>query len=177
MLYNCICMKRNLANFITSLRILGTIVLIFLPTLSKQYLIMHVFTGITDALDGYVARKTNTVSSFGSKLDTASDLLFYSVMMFKLWDILHANLPNYVWALIYIVLVLRAIYYILVSVVFKTLSSKHSIMNKVVGFLMFMLPFVANNKLLLYYSFIILTIAYISLAYEIILVIKDRKIS
>ena len=57
-------MKKNFANFITSLRILGTIVLAFLPTLNKQYLAVHVFTGVTDALDGYVARKTNTVSSF-----------------------------------------------------------------------------------------------------------------
>lgn len=170
-------MKKNLANFITSLRILGTIVLAFLPTLSKQYLAVHVFTGVTDALDGYVARKTNTVSSFGSKLDTASDLLFYSVMMFKLWDILHANLPNYVWTMIYVILFLRLIYYVLVGLVFKTLSSKHSIMNKTVGFLMFLLPFVVNNKYLLYYSLLIVAISYISFIKESVVVIKEKKVS
>ena len=47
--------------------------------------------------------------------------------------------PKYVWVLIYIILILRAIYYLLVAFKYKTLSSRHSILNKVAGFLMFCL--------------------------------------
>ena len=147
-----------------------------LPTLSTPFIILHIFCGITDVLDGYVARKTNTVSSFGSKLDTASDLIFYTVMMLKIWDILHANLPGYIWTIIYMILILRAIYYIVVGLIYKTLSSRHLILNKIVGALMFGLPFVLNTKYLLYYSFLILIIAYISLTLEIIYTIKNKSL-
>ena len=146
------------------------------PTLSTPFIILHIFCGFSDVLDGYVARKTNTVSSFGSKLDTASDLLFYTVMMLKIWDILQANLPKYIWTLIYIILTLRAIYYIVVGVIFKTLSSRHLVLNKIVGALMFGLVFVLNTKYLLYYSCIILAIAYTSLILEVIYTIKDKSV-
>lgn len=167
-------MKKNLANIITGSRILGTLVLIFLPVLSVPYLIIHTLTGATDAIDGYVARKTNSVSSFGSKLDTASDLLFYTVMMLKLWDILQANLPRYVWVLIYIILTLRAIYYLLVAFKYKTLSSRHSVLNKIAGLLMFALVYVVKSKYLLYYSLLILVITYTSLIQETIYLIKNK---
>ena len=34
------------------------------------------FCGLTDVMDGIIARKTNTVSDFGAKLDTGADFIF-----------------------------------------------------------------------------------------------------
>ena len=154
---------KNLANLITITRIIGTAYLIPLVTLSDTYFIVYSYCGLTDALDGFVARKTHTVSRFGSKLDSFADLLFYSVMMCKIWLILRASLPVWVMWMIKAILVLRAICYILNAFIKKEFSSRHTILNKVTGLLMFLLPMMLKTPILLYYSLSILAIAYVSL--------------
>ena len=48
-------------------------------------------------IDGAVARKTDTVSEFGAKLDTAADFVFVVVCMIKLIPILVIPKWLYVW--------------------------------------------------------------------------------
>ena len=77
-------LKKNAANIITSLRIVATAIMIFMPTLSRRFFVAYTFAGITDVLDGFVASKTGTTSKFGSKLDSLADLFFYVSMMIKI---------------------------------------------------------------------------------------------
>lgn len=84
-------MKKQLANLITSLRIVFSIVLLFLKPLSHSFLILYIAAGITDMIDGTVARKTGAVCEFGSKLDTAADIVFTAVCMIRLLPVL--NIP------------------------------------------------------------------------------------
>ncbi|MBQ1334162.1 MAG: CDP-alcohol phosphatidyltransferase family protein, partial [Clostridia bacterium] len=69
--------KRNIgaANIITGTRILLSIALLFCKAMSPVFYTLYIAAGISDILDGAIARKTNTVSDFGSKLDTAADLI------------------------------------------------------------------------------------------------------
>lgn len=168
-------MKKNLANYITITRIIGTLILIFLPVFSKSFYIIYIWCGISDVLDGFIARKTKTTSSLGSKLDTVSDLFFYTIMMLKIWDILQRSLPIIIWILIYVILGLRAIYYIYLGIKYSTLASKHSILNKITGVLMFLLPFIVNSKYLFYCSILILLIAYTSLGIEVFNLINNSN--
>lgn len=46
-------------------------------------------------IDGTVARKTNTVSEFGSRLDTVADFIFMVVCLIKLLPIL--DVPVWLW--------------------------------------------------------------------------------
>ena len=69
-------MKKQIANMITGFRILCSIVLILLPVFSVQFYIVYLVCGLSDMADGAVARRTNSTSSFGSKLDTAADIIF-----------------------------------------------------------------------------------------------------
>ena len=64
-----------MANIITCFRILCSIMLVFFPISSVQFLITYMLCGLTDVMDGIVARKTNTVSDFGAKLDTGADFM------------------------------------------------------------------------------------------------------
>ena len=167
-------MKKNLANIITSTRVLGTICLIFLAPLSLPFFLVYIWCGLSDVLDGFVARKLNTISPFGSKLDSASDLLFYTVMMLKIWNILQERLPLYVWILIYVVLGIRFLCYAYVGIKDHHFVSRHTVLNKINGTLMFLLPFTVNSKFLLPYSLLILLIAYISTFDEIRCILKNR---
>ena len=59
----------TLPNFITSLRILGTLTLLGLEPMSASFFLVYTITGVTDVLDGFIARLTGCVSDFGAQLD------------------------------------------------------------------------------------------------------------
>ncbi|MBR2787604.1 MAG: CDP-alcohol phosphatidyltransferase family protein [Erysipelotrichaceae bacterium] len=155
-------MKKNLANFITSIRLVGAICLIFTETLSKPFLIIYVISGITDALDGFVARKLNIVSDFGRKLDSVSDLLFSGIMLLKIFPILLEKTPSYIPILIYIAVGIRVLCYIFVGIRFKKFSSRHTVYNKIITGLMFFLPFMTMTDYLTPYCLLILAIGFYS---------------
>ena len=64
-----------MANIITCIRILCSIALLFCPALSVAFYALYITAGVSDMADGWVARKTNTVSEFGAKLDTIADII------------------------------------------------------------------------------------------------------
>src|SRR3989344_3680505 len=72
-------MKKNLANVVTGVGVIA--VILFLTLLFKGYsgstmIFMVVFVGITDLLDGKIARSFKIVSTLGKSLDRARDKLF-----------------------------------------------------------------------------------------------------
>ena len=76
-----------MANYITILRMaLIFPVLIFATSYSSLYnwvaLLLFVIAGITDHLDGYIARKTGSTSSFGALLDLVADKLLIIITLF-----------------------------------------------------------------------------------------------
>ena len=76
-----------MANYITILRIaLIFPVLIFATSYSSLYnwvaLLLFVIAGITDHLDGYIARKTGSTSSLGALLDLVADKLLIIITLF-----------------------------------------------------------------------------------------------
>ena len=85
--------KRNAANIITLLRITGTLLLACLRPLSAPFLWVYGLTGLTDVLDGWIARKTKTAGDFGARLDSAADLLFFAAAALKIVPILWKLLP------------------------------------------------------------------------------------
>lgn len=134
-------LTQNIANLITMIRIILSLVLISLIPESKEFLIVYTICGLTDVFDGFVARKLNIVSRFGSILDSASDLLFYTIMMIIFWKPLHIALSLYVWIGIWIVVGLRLFLYLYSAFHFKEFLSNHTLLNKVTGFLVFLTPY------------------------------------
>ncbi|MBR6488992.1 MAG: CDP-alcohol phosphatidyltransferase family protein, partial [Muribaculaceae bacterium] len=51
-----------MANIITGIRVLCSIALLFFSALSTFFYILYIIAGLSDMLDGWVARITNTVS-------------------------------------------------------------------------------------------------------------------
>ena len=89
-------------------------------------------------IDGWVARKTNTVSEFGSKLDTVADVIFVVVCLFKLLPVMAIPVWLYVW--IGIIALIKVVNVVSGFVVQKRFVAVHSMMNKVTGALLFALP-------------------------------------
>ena len=78
-------MKKHIANILTGFRILGSMLLLFFPVFSEAFYALYLLCGFSDMIDGTIARKTNSVSEFGSKLDTAADLSFVAASLNQLF--------------------------------------------------------------------------------------------
>ena len=63
--------------------------MLFFPALSPVFYILYIIAGVSDMIDGTIARKTDTVREFGSKLDTAADFVLVVVCLIKLIPIIH----------------------------------------------------------------------------------------
>lgn len=89
-------------------------------------------------IDGAVARRTGTVSGFGSRLDTIADIVFVAVCLVKLLPALPVPIWLYIWIVIiaFIKLANIAAGYIRQ----KQFISVHSMINKVTGGLLFIFP-------------------------------------
>ena len=77
-----------MANIITIFRIICSIALLFVPVFSPAFNVLYLIAGTSDMIDGTVARKTGTVSEFGSKLDTAADFILAAVCLIKIIPVL-----------------------------------------------------------------------------------------
>ena len=141
----------------------------------KVFYYIYIYCGLSDVSVGFGARSLKIVSATGSRLDTASDLLFYTMMMIKVWDYLVKGLPQHIWYLIYLILFFRLISYTYVFLKHNKLSSRHTISNKATGFLMFMLPFVVKTQYLVPYSYLVLALAYIAEIEEFVFLIKEHR--
>ena len=144
---------KNIANIITGSRIVFSLSILFTPPLSPIFYVLYGAAGLSDMIDGTVARKTNTVSSFGAKLDTIADYIFAVVCLIKLLPIL--DIPVWLWVWIAVIALIKAINIISCYVTQKKWIAPHTVMNKVTGALCFLLP---------------LTLSFIDLKYSAIVV-------
>lgn len=146
-----------MANLITSIRILCSIALLFCQAFSTSFYVLYIVAGITDMIDGTLARKTNSVSGFGSKLDTVADFVFILACIMKLIPVLNIKTWMYIW--ITIIAVIKIINIVSSYVMQKKLAAVHSVMNKVTGALLFALPFTLRFIELKHSAIVVCTVA------------------
>ena len=132
-------MVKYLANMITGLRIIGSLTLLFFDVPSFPFYITYLLCGFSDMIDGTIARKTNAVSSFGSKLDTVADIVFMAVCVVKV--LLIIDLPIWGWIWIAVIAMIKITNIVMGFVRRKELVDYHAVLNKITGSLLFLLPF------------------------------------
>ena len=127
-----------MANIITGIRIVLSIALVFCPALSPMFYALYIAAGSSDMIDGAVARKTGTVSEFGSRLDTVADIVFAAACLIKLLPVL--QLPVWLCIWIAVIAVIKAANIAAGYIGTKAFISVHSVLNKVTGALLFLFP-------------------------------------
>ena len=128
----------HIANIVTSCRILGSILLLFFPAFSVEFYIIYIICGISDMIDGTIARKTNSTSELGAKIDSVADLTFVIVSFIKILPTM--NLPGWLWVWGTAIAIIKIGNIIRGYVCKKQFIFPHTIMNKVTGLLLFLLP-------------------------------------
>ena len=127
-----------MANLITSCRILFSLLLLFFPALSPGFYGLYLAAGLSDMLDGFVARRTNSASPLGAKLDSMADVVFLSVCLIRLLPVL--ALPVWLWVWVGLIALLRLVNVVSGFVRRKKLVLLHTRANKLTGALLFLLP-------------------------------------
>ena len=131
-------MKKHLANIITSLRIMGSVVLLLFDISSFPFYITYLLCGFSDMIDGAIARRMGAVSKLGARLDTVADFIFMFACSLKILPIM--NIPIWLWVWTIIVALIKIFNITLIFVRKKRLISIHSVLNKITGFALFLLP-------------------------------------
>ena len=146
-----------MANTITVIRIVCSIALLFFPAFSPAFYTLYIIAGISDMADGPVARKTGTVSEFGSKLDTGADFVLAAVCLIKLIPIIRAP----IWLILWIIgiAVIKAINLVSGYVLRKEIVVIHTAANRVTGLLLFILPLTLTFINLTYSGAVVSTLA------------------
>jgi phosphatidylglycerophosphate synthase len=130
--------SRQIPNALSGLRLLLSPLLIIFFSRPSLFLSLYALCGLSDVLDGYLARRNGWASSFGQKLDSAADLVFFaslaSVLAFE-WGIrpFAAALP-----LIAAVILVRLGALLAAYVKFRTLAIVHTLANKASGLLVYL---------------------------------------
>lgn len=168
-------MKKHTANIITGCRIICSILLLIFPAFSPWFYALYLLGGFTDMIDGTVARKTNAVSEFGSKLDSAADFVFVSACLIKLFPAV--DIPVWMWIWILAVAAVKTVSIIINMIYRKELAAVHTVMNKITGFLLFLLPLTLNYIDIKYSGFVVCAAATAAAVQEQYYVIKGKKVS
>ena len=146
-------MRKHFADIVTACRILGSVLLLCFPAFSVEFYIIYILCGFSDMIDGTIARKTNNTSDFGAKIDTAADLIFVTASLIKMLPTL--IIPHWlcIWIIIIAMIKIGSILWVYTGK--RQFISLHTILNKITGLLLFLLP---------------LTISFIELKYSSIVV-------
>lgn len=77
----------TIPNIFSILRIVSVPILIYISIIDRSnlFLILAAFSLSTDAIDGYLARKLNQVTTLGTTLDSVGDMLMYFTMPLCGW--------------------------------------------------------------------------------------------
>lgn len=127
-----------MANIITGIRIVCSLALIFCPTFSIWFYGLYIIGGISDVMDGIVARAFKLESKLGATLDTIADIVFTVIVMIKVLQTITVPM----WLIIWIVsiAIIKCINIVSGFVIHKRFISEHTVMNKICGVLLFVIP-------------------------------------
>jgi len=101
-------------------------------------MIIYVVAGVTDMIDGPIARKFDVVSQFGATLDASADILFIFVVLFRILPLIDLLPWMVVW--IVIIIIMKALSSIIGYIRHKRFILLHTYANKFFVFALFLFP-------------------------------------
>ena len=169
-------MKR-LPNLISCSRIALSVVLLFLINKPVLFTIVYFLCGISDIMDGYLARSLNAKTTLGIKLDSLGDFIFYIVWLFVLLTYVDNGNSGLIIVCVVIVAIIRATNLTITRIKFMQWNVIHTIGNKLTGLVLFiLLPICSITNNIPFWSIIIVgIIAFLSALEESVILIKAKS--
>lgn len=129
---------KNIANVLTASRLFFAAGMVLALPFSAAFWGCYLGGGISDLLDGLVARRLHIQSDSGAKLDSAADLVFAAAIAVVV--VRSVPLPAWLWVCAGCIAAVRLAGYGVGFVKFHTFSALHTYANKATGALIFAFP-------------------------------------
>ncbi len=123
-------------NVISVLRIAGSISLLFCDVRGWPFWSLYVLGGLSDILDGWLARKLHAESKTGAILDSVSDIVFVACCATRLLPVL--EIPAWLWIWAGAIVIIKMVNQISALFVCKRFCFLHTVANKLTGLLLFL---------------------------------------
>jgi CDP-diacylglycerol--glycerol-3-phosphate 3-phosphatidyltransferase len=133
----------TIPNFITLLRIFLSLFLFAFKPFHAVFYCIAAVCGITDVLDGYIARHTHAVTALGSLLDSIADLVFSFVILIIIF--LNIKIGMYIIYWIIGIVAIKFVSIIIGLIKYKKIAAIHTYANKAAGLIMFAAIFLLNE--------------------------------
>ena len=95
---------KNIANYISISRIIMSIALLIPKIFSITFYIIYIYCGLSDILDGFLARKYKITSEFGAKIDSIADMIFVFGSILKIIPVIEIPIAIYIWITVIILI-------------------------------------------------------------------------
>ena len=128
-------MKR-LPNVISVLRIAGSLGLLFCDVAGWLFWVLYALCGISDMVDGWLARKLHVETKAGAVCDSVSDIVFVACCAIRLLPVLEIPVWLCIWA--GVIIFIKMVNQVSALAVFKRFCFPHTLANKLTGFLLFL---------------------------------------
>jgi CDP-diacylglycerol--glycerol-3-phosphate 3-phosphatidyltransferase len=126
---------KNIPNYISISRLIMAILLLFPETFSITFYMIYICCGLSDILDGFLARKHKITSELGAKLDSMADIVFVFVSFFKIIPIIEITAKIIIWTSI--IVLIRLFNIVSSYILYSKLMLLHTNANKFTGVLLF----------------------------------------
>ena len=126
-------------NIISASRGVAAPAMLLFPVFSPGFWALYCWCGLSDMVDGPLARKLRAVSRTGAVIDSVADLVF--AICSAIMVIPSAGLPLWVWLWTAAIGIVKLAGIIAGSCRQRRLAIPHSATNRLTGILLFCLPF------------------------------------
>ncbi len=167
-------MVRAIPNCLSITRIVLSLCLIAVQPLSITFYIIYVFCGVSDILDGFIARKIGASSPIGARLDSAADLIMVGILFFKLYPIIRLPAQIVIWILL--IFIIRIISITIVFFKYKSFAILHTYSNKFTGLILFLIPIFLLNYSSDWWMYVICGIANLSAVEELLIHLTSKEL-
>ena len=126
---------KHIPNILSASRIALCLPLLLADAMTVPFWVLYVIAGMTDMLDGFLARRWGVESKFGARLDSLADFVFVLAVGYKLFPWL--KLPTALWMMIGVIALVKMVNAISSYVINHKIAFLHTKANKLTGFLLF----------------------------------------
>ena len=127
---------KPIPNIISALRILGAICLMFIDPASAAFWVIYGLCGLSDMMDGYLARKLHAESKTGAMLDSMADICLVACCAIRLIPVL--QIPTWLWIWAGVIVTIKIVNQVSALIVCKRFCFPHTKANKITGLLLFL---------------------------------------
>ena len=126
---------RLTVNLLSATRIALCLPLLLVDAMTLPFWVLYLIAGVTDMLDGFLARRWGVESHFGARLDSVADFVFVLAVGYKLFPLL--KLPATLWIMIGLIALVKASNAVSAYIIRHRIVFLHTKANKLTGFLLF----------------------------------------